>query len=307
MRITTRAEITVALSAALWGLFWLPLRTFEQYGLTPTWVTLSQFIAPLILLIPLALLRRTRHQASGIAHFDSGLLVGAGFVLYCESILLTEVARTLILFYTMPVWGALIEVGLMGRRFTHWRGLALVLGMAGLLIMLGVENLWAARFNLGDALALLSSIVFTFGVMRIRQKPQIPVFEQLFAFFFYGGIIALGFTWLPLTELGAPPDLAILHALLPWIALIAIGFLLPTMIGVYWGSRWVDPGRLGVLLQLEVVVGLTSAAILANEPFGWREGLGGLLVICAGLVEIFGNRPDSRPSLQPSKPTATPR
>jgi drug/metabolite transporter (DMT)-like permease len=46
---------------------------------------------------------------------------------------------------------------------------------------------------------------------------------------------------------------------------------------------------LGILLQLEAVVGIGSAALLAGEPFGARQALGALLVISAGLVEVIGN------------------
>jgi len=35
-----------------------------------------------------------------------------------------------------------------------------------------------------------------------------------------------------------------------------------------------DPGRLGVLLQMEAVVGIGSAAVLTDEPFGLVELLG---------------------------------
>ena len=77
--------------------------------------------------------------------------------------------------------------------------------------------------------------------------------------------------------------------LAPWLVLVAVGFLIPVMWGVYWGSRHVDPGRLGILLQIEAVVGVGSAALLAGEPFGVRQAVGAVLVISAGLVEVIGN------------------
>ena len=50
-----------------------------------------------------------------------------------------------------------------------------------------------------------------------------------------------------------------------------------------------DPGRLGILLQIEAVVGIGSAALLAGEPFGAREAIGAILVVSASLVEVIGN------------------
>jgi drug/metabolite transporter (DMT)-like permease len=178
----------------------------------------------------------------------------------------------------------------MGRQFTLWRGLALVLSLSGLLTILGLGDPLSLSMNIGDLLALLSGIVFTFGAMRVRQTLERSVFEQVFAFFFFGSLVALGFSLLPLAELGEPPAFERIVTLTPWIVLMAVGMLIPVMWGLYWGSYYVDPGRLGILLQLEAVVGISSAALLAGEPFGSREAVGALLVISAGLVEVFVNK-----------------
>ncbi len=282
-------EIAVAIASAAWGLFWIPLRAIERNGLDPAWATLSQFLAPLVILMPFATLRWLRKQPAGIQQYRTGLLVGAAVALYLESLLLTDVARALILFYAMPAWGTLLEVALMGRPFTRWRGIALLLSLSGMLILLGVGGPHTLSMNLGDLMALLSGILFAFGAMRVRQTPETSVFEQIFAFFLYGTVAALVLSLLPLAALGQPPSLEQLITLAPWLLLIAVAFLIPVMWGVYWGSRHVDPGRLGILLQIEAVVGIGSAALLAGEPFGARESIGAILVVSASLVEVFGN------------------
>jgi drug/metabolite transporter (DMT)-like permease len=291
LKKVARPEIVVAMAAAVWGLFWIPLRVFEQHGLAPAWVIVSQFVAPLAFMAPFAMQRLRRRQLTGIEQYGTGLLIGGGVVMYCESLLLTDVVRSLILFYAMPAWGTLIEVGLMGRRFTLWRGLALILSLTGLLTILGLGASFSSSMNIGDFLALLSGIIFTFGAMQVRQQsPETSVFEQVFAFFFFGSIAAALFSLLPLSALGQPPAFKQLIPLAPWIVLMAVGILIPAMWGLYWGSRFVDPGRLGILLQLEAVVGIGSAALLAGEPFGSREAVGGMLVISAGLIEVVANK-----------------
>lgn len=290
LKRATHPELIVAMSAAIWGLFWIPLRVFEQHGLAPAWVILSQFFAPLVFMAPFAILRLRRRQPTGIEQYATGLLVGGGVVMYCESLLLTDVVRALILFYAMPAWGTLVEVSLMGRRFTLGRGLALVLSLTGLFTILGLAGSFSFAMNTGDLLALLSGVVFTGGAMRVRQTPETSVFEQVFAFFFFGSIVALGFSLLPLAVLGQPPTLEQVVTLSPWIVLMAVGILIPAMWGLYLGSQYVDPGRLGILLQIEAVVGISSAALFAGEPFGAREAVGALLVISAGLIEVVANK-----------------
>jgi drug/metabolite transporter (DMT)-like permease len=43
--------------------------------------------------------------------------------------------------------------------------------------------------------------------------------------------------------------------------------------------------------MVEVVVGLSTAAVLTDEPFGARELLGAVLIMGAGGVEIGSGRP----------------
>ena len=286
-------EIIVIVASAAWGLFWIPLRAIERNGLDPGWATLTQFLAPLAILMPFAVSRWLRRQPTGIQQYRTGLLIGAAVALYLESLLLTDVARALILFYAMPAWGTIIEVGLMGRPLTRWRGISLLLSISGMLAILGAGDSISLSMNLGDLMALLSGILFAFGAMRVRQSPETSVFEQVFAFFLFGSVAALALSMLPLAALGQPPSLDQLITLLPWLILIAAGFLIPVMSGIYWGSSHVDPGCLGILLQIEAVVGIASAALLAGEPFGVRQAIGAILVVSAGLLEVIGNRNDT--------------
>jgi drug/metabolite transporter (DMT)-like permease len=283
-------EIVVLVASAAWGLFWIPLRAFERQGLGPAWATVAQFLLPLVILTPFVIARRLRGRPSGVRQYRSGLLIGGAVALYLSSLLLTDVARALILFYAMPAWGTLLEVGVMRRRFTLWRGVSLLLSLSGLLVILSAGHGFSLSMNLGDLLALLSGVLFAVGAMLVRQAPETSVFEQLVGFFLYGSVVAVSFTLLPVAALGRPPSLDQAVALLPWLALVAAGFLIPVMWGIYWGSRNVDPGRLGILLQIEAVAGIASAALLAGEPFGAPQAVGAALVIGAGLVEVVGGR-----------------
>ena len=282
--------LVVVIAASAWGLFWIPLRAFEEMGLAAGWATFAQFAAPFLLLLPAAVWRATRQRPTGAGEAVTGLLVGGAFALYAESLLLTEVARSLILFYVTPAWSTLLEISFMGRRLTKARALALVLGMAGLLTILGGETGIPLPRNVGDVMALLSGMVWAAGTMRVRTAPDKEIFETVFSFFLYGGAIALVLVLLPIGVESTAPTWATLEPLLPWLLLAAVGFLIPVTWGLLWGSKHMDPGRLGVLLQMEAVVGIASAALLTDEPFGWVELLGTVLVVGAGVVDVLGGR-----------------
>ena len=289
-RASSLPSIVVVAAASLWGLFWLPLRAFEGAGLAPGWATLAQFVVPAVLLTPVAIFRFTRGRGTGLRQIWTGLLMGSAFVLYFESLLLTEVVRALLLFYITPVWGTLLEVAVMRRRLTHTRAIALALGIAGFCVILGIDNGLPVPRNLGDAMALVGGITFAVGTMRVGQSADTPVFEQLFSFFVYGGALALLLVMLPIEDMGKPPALSVLNTLLPWLLLIAVVFLVPVMWALLWGAKVLNPGKLGILLQMEAVIGIASAAMFAGEPFGLREVLGTVLVVGAALVDTLNQR-----------------
>jgi drug/metabolite transporter (DMT)-like permease len=239
---------------------------------------------------PFVIARWLRGRPAGFAQYRSGLLICGAVALHLESLLLTDVARALILSYAMPAWGTLLEVTVLKHRVTRWRAASLVLSLSGMLVILSAGHGFSFSMNLGDLLALLSGVMFAVGALLVRRAPGTSVFEQLTGFFLYGSVIALSLSLLPLAELGQPPSADQVLALLPWLVLAAGGFLIPVMSGIYWGSRNVDPGRLGILLQIEAVAGIMSAALLAGEPFGAPQAIGALLVIGAGVVEVAGTR-----------------
>jgi drug/metabolite transporter (DMT)-like permease len=71
-----------------------------------------------------------------------------------------------------------------------------------------------------------------------------------------------------------------------WIALIAV-LMLPITWMTIWPATLLSPGRVGMLLLVEVLVGVSSAALLLDEPFGLRELSGAALIIAAGVVEVL--------------------
>ncbi|MBF9029743.1 hypothetical protein HKCCE3408_04985 [Rhodobacterales bacterium HKCCE3408] len=287
----TRLPIFVTVVAAsAWGLFWIPLRAFEANGLAAGWATIAVFATPALLLAAPAALRLWSGRPTGLRNGTTGLLVGGAVALYSESVLLTDVARALILFYVTPVWSTLLERALLKRPLTRWRLIALVLGLAGLVTILGGRTGVPVPQNAGDGLALLAGLVWACGTLRVRSTPDVGIFETVFSFFLYGSLVALLIALLPLDAHSEAPTWADLERLLPWLILASAGFMIPVMMGLLWGSMHIDAGRLGILLQLEAVVGIASAALLTDEPFGLVEATGTLLVVGAGLVDVLGDR-----------------
>ena len=185
-------EIVVLVASAAWGLFWIPLRAFEQHGLGPAWATLAQFLTPLAIMTPFVAARWLRRKPTGVWQYRSGLLIGGAVALYLESLLLTDVARALILSRDAGLGDAP-----RGRRDeAHVHALARRLAppqSVGDVVILSAGHGFSLSMNLGDLLALLSGVLFAVGAMLVRQAPETSVFEQLVGFFLYGSVVALSF------------------------------------------------------------------------------------------------------------------
>ena len=104
--------------------------------------------------------------------------------------MLTDVVRTLLLFYLTPVWSTLLGIAFLGERLTRFRLAALILGFTGLLVVLGLGEGFPWPRNMGDWLALFSGLAWAYGSLRLYRTGGLPVFEQVLVFVL-GGLAVL--------------------------------------------------------------------------------------------------------------------
>lgn len=278
--------LAVAVAAGAWGIYWLPQRALETAGLTGGWGTIAQYAVPLALLTPLALWRGLRGGSTGLEFPLIGLLMGGGIACYANSFLLTDVMRTLILFYLAPVWVTLFEIVFLGQRPGWHRAVSLMLALAGLWIVFGQGGALPLPQNSGDWLALVGGAIFAGGVVRLQAVQPDGAQSLLFAFFFYGGLVTLAQTLLLADALGPAPSLDAWISMAPWLLLLSVGFFIPTTMIIIWAPSRVGAGLFSILILAEIVFGTVSAGLLADDPFGWPEAVGGTLLLLAGLAEI---------------------
>ncbi len=282
--------LAVAVAAAAWGIYWLPQRALEDAGLTGGWATLGQYLVPLALMAPVAAVRWRQGKATGIDMIIIGVLTGGAIACYANSFLLTDVVRALLLFYITPVWGTLIECVVHRHLPSRARWVALFLALAGLWVVFAEETGIPWPQNAGDWLALTGGLMIAAGAARLNAVKPAGMFPQLFAYFLYGSIIAAVLAWLLSAHLGATPSSETMLGVLPWLILLALFFLIPSNAILLWGATRIRPGMFGILILSEIIVGMVSAALWAGEAFGWREIVGGALILAAGTLEIMWDR-----------------
>jgi drug/metabolite transporter (DMT)-like permease len=279
-------SIAIAVGAAFWGLYWIPIHGIEQAGVHAFWTGPVIFGASLLLFIPIILLR----MHIFIAHWRSilipGLLTGFAFALYIASLNLTDVVRAILLFYMSPLWSTLLGVLVLKERLTTNRVIALLLAFCGLYIVLVIDSGLPVPRNSGDWFALMSGLFWSVGTVKLFQGGAHMILEKVAVFVICALLMSLLLVLWHQGSLEGMPQLSSLDKAWYWILIIALSMLPITYLTI-WPATVLSPGRVGMLLMVEVIVGVVSAAILTDEQFGVREFVGTVLIVSAGVVEVL--------------------
>ena len=281
--------VTLFSAAIAAGFNWLPLRFVAHQGLASAWAGLFTAGISVLFLLPVLRWRGPWDRAAISSVLFSGLVNGGALALYCASMLLTDVVRTLLLFYVAPMWGAILGRFVLGERLSPPRLVAVAMCVAGMLVILGDRHGWPWPHNTGDWLALLSGIIFAYGSLRVYEAPAVSATAQTVASMLGCAVVSgLVLLLLPAGLAGPTPTIS------PGLLLSVIGYALVMIIPInwlwLWSAKYLPPARVSLIFSLEAVVGIASAALLIDEPFGWREMMGSLLVIGSTAIDVMGHR-----------------
>ena len=279
----TGPETAIAVSGALWGLYWIPVRHLEARGVGVVWTTLGLFVVGLALLAPILIRHPPARAVFTPRMLATGLLTGGAFVLYSVSLVLTEVVTAILLFYLSPVWATVLGRVLLAERLTGSRLTALALGLGGLWVVLGGESGVPLPRNPGDWCALIAGVMWAFGTLRVHQDSTISPIAHTASLFVGGAVVIAIISLLPAMAGPAPVVTAQAAAIILILTVLSV----VSAWGILWGARLISPGRAGLLLMMEVITGLASAAVLAGEPFGMTQAIGSMLIVAAALVEVL--------------------
>jgi drug/metabolite transporter (DMT)-like permease len=228
----------------------------------------------------LAVPRGQRRRLAVLAFFNFtcwNMLIAFG-------IMMIPSGRAAILAYSMPVWAVPLSIWLLGERLTRQKLLGLVLGIAGLALLLG--DLFA---NLGTLLVLGAAITWAIGTVLQKRYPMamqagpytawsmliggLPIAACAFLLEDPAALRNPGF-W---PALGVAYNVFIAFAFAQW-AWIKIATQVP--VAVFSISMLIIP-----------VVGVVSGMLFLGERPGWTEYLA-LALIVGALATVI--RPQAR-------------
>jgi drug/metabolite transporter (DMT)-like permease len=178
------------------------------------------------------------------------------------------VSEGALLAYTMPIWAMLFAWPVLGTRPTMRDILGLVLGVAGVALLLGGNGFaFGADKLLGIALALLCAILFALGnVLNRKPLPMPPLVVVAWQ-------VGLGCaTMLILGILFEHPDITAITPLglgcFVYMTLVPMGVCYVTW---FETLRRLPPTSASTGMLIVPVIGVVSAAVILGEPLGLRE------------------------------------
>jgi drug/metabolite transporter (DMT)-like permease len=274
--------VLVLLCASVaWGLTWLPLKYFGSFGLRGVSVTLVAHGSVGALALPwLIRTFRAWHQDLWSMLLLS-MFGGLANLAFASAIVSGDVVRVMVLFYLLPAWSVLGAWLLLGERVDRVRKLTVLGALSGAFLILGGPRVLQQRPGLSDVLAVVSGMALSLNNIFFRKLSRVPVSSKVAAMF-VGCLL-----WaIPLTLLGVQP----LPSGVPlevWLELAGFGlvWLLVATIGTQWGVSHLEAGRSAVLIIMELVTAVSSAALINGTRLRAVEWLGGSLIVVAAFVE----------------------
>ena len=186
--------------------------------------------------------------------------------------------RSAILAYSMPIWAVLLSAFVLHERLTRRRFLGLVLGMAGMALLIGGEFTVMRASPLGAILVVGAAFGWALGTVLMRRYPMSLGTSALTAWqLLIGGlqimIGALIIDWGHLRPIGTPAVIGLVYN------------MFFVFIFCYWAwfkiATTAPPGVSSLSTLMIPVVGVFSGIWLLGESPRWQEYTALVLVIAS--------------------------
>jgi drug/metabolite transporter (DMT)-like permease len=283
------ALILLALLSVIWGVHWVIVKVGLGYVPPITYAASRVAIALALMVVLLRVQGRLRlPDRSNLSIILSiGLVqVAAGVVLQNLALQVVDAGRSAVLVYTMPLWVAVLLALAFRIRPTRYELVGLVLGIAGLILLLNPASIdWSTPGEIAGAIGLLLNAVLwaavTIHIRRHRwtQSPLDLQPWQLLTALIPLAILAIGveqgegIRWEPAT---------LLFLLYSGVLATAFAVWATQAITRSLGSQASATGFLAI-----PVVGLLSGWLFLGETLGPLDVLGFGLVLGGVAVTSF--------------------
>lgn len=292
---SARGYSLILLAATLWGTMGIFYKVLiETYQMTPLGVASMRslwgglILGAVILLVRRRLLRIHRRDLPLLLAY--GVIGVAGFfVAYAYAVALTGVAVAAVLLYTAPAWVGLIAWRWLGEAMHARVVIALLMTLAGSVLVAGLYDLNTLQVN---ALGILAGLGAGLGyaLWSVFNKVAVQRYSA-WTVQTYGLLIGAAalLVVVPTAQRASLDDLA---AAWPWLLAMALGPTLGGALSYSLGVRWIPVSIASIVATLEPVIAMVLAYFLFDERLTLPQLAGSALIILA--VVLLRPRPTPR-------------
>lgn len=279
---STAALLALMGSGIVWGLIWWPLKYFATFGLTGHVIGLTAYAMVAIATLPLVWRERRQWRPEFGLLVLIGLFFGFANMAFTTALMSGSVVRAMLLFYLLPVWGAIGGAIFLRERIGPRRLVAIVLSLGGVFIIMGGVDILLEPLSVADLCALSAGLFYTAAAIANRKARVIPLISRTLVSFIGCALVAV--CWLALS-VPTIPELS----MQTWglLALFAFVWLLGGTMLTTFGVTHIQASRAAVLQVVELLVAVLSAVWLGGEQLGLTDCLGAVLIVTATLIEAL--------------------
>jgi drug/metabolite transporter (DMT)-like permease len=263
-------RLLVVATAIGWGLGW-PMMKIVMHNWPPLFARgAAGVIAAVGLALAAVMCRETllppRALMSQLA-LAAGTNVFAWMGFTALSLLWLHVSEAALLTFTMPLWATLLAWPVLGERPAVRSVLALCLGTAGLLLLMGGNLHVGAEKLPGIVLALSAAVLFALGAVTFRTPIPLP------AIVLTTWLIGLGSTAMVVVGLvvETPSFGALTASGAGALAYMAIGPMALCYLAWFGAIKRLPTTTASTGLLLIPVIGALAAAVILGEPLGAHQ------------------------------------
>lgn len=283
MSIQRKSELMVILAGICWGIISIFIRPLNEAGLTSMQITAVRLTTAALIMTPLMLIRapeKMRVKPKDLwLFFLTGTVFTVGYAaFYIYANVYGETSVAIVLLYTSPVWVVLFSVPMFHERITPVKAAAIVLTMAGCIlvsgILKGVKNITPAVILTGLASGLSYGLYTVYARVAMQRYESLTVtaYTLIFAML---GILPLGNLSGVLSAVPAHPEILFWGFGIGIVCMILPVFLFNA------GLEHIETGKAAILVALEPVVGVLIGMFLWHESHSPMKIAGIVLVITA--------------------------
>ena len=186
--------------------------------------------------------------------------------------------RAALLGYTMPLWSVMLSIWFLGERLTVRSVFGLLLGLAGIVVLMGGSLEGMMQAPVGVACMILGAWSWAIGVVLFKRLPVAMPTSSL-----TGWTMLVGS--LPLLVMAIPLETSRLVMPSFWPI---FGMLYNTFVAFmfcYWAWNRIVlmvPVSVSSLSSLSTpLIGVLGGVVFLGEPLGWQEITAALLILAA--------------------------